>query len=95
MKPNMDLILPNETWSQIFSYLNLNSKKNSALTCKRWFEIIRRDRGLSSHLSLNLTAKELSERIKTLDWNWRNWPSLKTLKLSGKQFGTRVKISWN
>jgi len=86
----MGLILPNETWSQIFSSLGLSSKKSASLTCKRWFEIIRRDRGLSSHLCLTLSAKELLNSIKNSDWLWNNWPSLKTLKLSGKQFGPKA-----
>ena len=60
------------------------------LFTKRWFEIIRRDRGLSSHLCLTLSAKELLNVIKNSEWLWNNWPSLKTLKLSGKQFGPKA-----
>ena len=68
----------------------IQSFNHCFLFTKRWFEIIRRDRGLSSHLCLTLSAKELLNVIKNSEWLWNNWPSLKTLKLSGKQFGPKA-----
>ena len=74
--------LPVEIWCKIFSYLPekllSNPLKKASLTCKRWLKIIREDPKLSGHKVVywHKTLKTLQDP----NWNWDNWPSLKTIE---------------
>ena len=74
--------LPVEIWCKIFSYLteksSTNPLKKASLTCKRWLKIIREDPKLSEHKVVywNKTLEILQDP----NWNWVNWPSLKTIE---------------
>ena len=74
-----DLNLPNEIWCMIFSYLKLEPKKNATATCKLWFRLIREDQKLSEYILISWYNME--KAIDKLQWNWNNWPVLKTLEL--------------
>ena len=71
--------LPNEIWCMIFSYLPLEPKKNATATCKLWFRLIREDPKLSEYILISWYNME--KAIDKLQWNWNNWPALKTLEL--------------
>ena len=75
-----DFNLPNEIWCQIFSYLPLEPKKNATATCKLWYRLIREDPKLSGHILISRHNMETA--LDTLQWNWSNWPALKTLELN-------------
>ena len=76
----VDFSLPNEIWCMIFSYLPLAPKKNATATCKLWSRLIREDPKLSGHILISLNNMETA--LETLQWNWSNWPGLKTLELN-------------
>ena len=71
--------LPNEIWCKIFSYLPFEPKKNATATCKLWFRLIREDQKLSEYILISWHNME--KAIDKLQWNWNNWPVLKTLEL--------------
>ena len=75
----VDFNLPNEIWCMIFSYLPLEPKKNVTATCKLWFRLIREDKNLSEYILISWYNME--KAIDKLQWNWNNWPTLKTLEL--------------
>ena len=83
--------LPNEVWCKIFSYLPLAPKKNATATCKLWFMLIRGDLKLSGYIVISWLNME--EAIETLQWNWSNWPALKTLELNKLEHVTDSKDS--
>ena len=74
-----DFNLPNEIWCKIFSYLPLAPKKNATATCKLWLRLIREDQKLSGYILISWYNME--EALEKLQWNWNNWPALKTLEL--------------
>ena len=74
-----DFNMPNEIWCKIFSYLPLASKKNATATSKLWFMLIREDPKLSGYISISWYNMETA--LEKLQWNWNNWPALKTLEL--------------
>ena len=74
-----DFNLPNEIWSTIFSYLPLVPKKNVTATCKLWLRLIREDQKLSGYILISWYNME--KALEKLQWNWNNWPALKTLEL--------------
>ena len=74
--------IPNEVWSTIFSYLDRKSLKCARLTCKIWFELIRADSKLSSHIILKECGLDnLHTKVKNSKWKWERWPVLKTIEL--------------
>ena len=75
-----DFSLPNEIWCKIFSYLPLAPKKNATVTCKLWFRLIREDPKLSGYILISWNIMETA--LETLQWNWSNWPALKTLEIT-------------
>ena len=75
-----DFNLPNEIWCMIFSYLPLEPKKNATATCKLWFRLIREDQKLSGHILISWHNME--KALDKFQWNWNNWPALKTLELN-------------
>jgi hypothetical protein len=75
-----DFNLPNEIWCQIFSYLPLEPKKNVTATCKLWYRLIREDPKFSGHILISW--HNMKTALDTLQWNWSNWPALKTLELN-------------
>ena len=75
-----DFNLPNEIWCKIFSYLPLKSKKNATATCKLWSRLIREDPNLSGYILISWYV--LWTPLETSQWNWSNWPALKTLELN-------------
>ena len=83
--------LPNEVWCKIFSYLPLAPKKNATATCKLWFRLIRVDFKLSGYIVISWLNME--EALETLQWNWSNWPALKTLELNKLEHVTDSKDS--
>ena len=74
-----DFNLPNEIWCKIFSYLPSTSKKNATATCKLWSTLIREDPKLSGCISISWYSME--KALEKCQWNWNNWPALKTLEL--------------
>ena len=75
-----DFNLPNEIWCMIFSYLPFEPKKNATAACKLWSRIIREDPNLSGHILVSWY--NMKTALDTLQWNWSNWPALKTLELN-------------
>ena len=75
-----DFNLPNEIWCMIFSYLPFEPKKNATATCKLWFKLIREDPNLSG--CILVSCYNMGTALETLQWNWSNWPALKTLELN-------------
>ena len=71
--------LPNEIWCKIFSYLPFQPKKNATATCKLWLRLIREDQKLSGYILISWYNME--KALEKLQWNWNNWPALKTLEL--------------
>ena len=75
-------ILPKEVWCIIFSYLDEKSIRSSSATCKLWFELIRSDLKISSHICLvNDDLKEFKTKLEKSEWMWERWPVLKRLEL--------------
>merc|ERR1712208_136131 len=64
----------------IFSYLQLEKKKNATATCKLWSRLIREDPNLSGHILISWY--NMGTALETLQWNWSNWPALKILELN-------------
>ena len=75
-----DFNLPKEIWCQIFTYLPLASKKNATATCKLWSKLIREDQKLSGRILISWF--NMKTALETSQWNWSNWPVLKTLELN-------------
>ena len=75
----VDFNLPDEIWYMIFSYLPFKSKKNASATCKLWFRLIRGNQKFSGYILISWHNME--KAIDKLQWNWNNWPALKTLEL--------------
>ena len=74
-------IVPREVWCIIFSYLDAKSIRSSTATCKLWFELIRRDLKISSHICLvNDGLEEFRKKLEKSEWMWERWPALKTLE---------------
>ena len=71
--------LPREILCIIFLYLDKKSLQNSTATCNLWFELIRGNSNLSSHVKLY----EFDERIQDLKLTGARWPVLKTVQLCG------------
>ena len=79
-----DFYLPNEIWSMIFSYLPLEPKKNATVTCKLWFRLIREDQKLSGYILISWHNME--KALDKFQWNWNNWPALKTIELNNLEW---------
>ena len=79
-----DFNLPNEIWCMIFSYLPLESKKNATVTCKLWFKLIREDQKLSGYVLISWHNME--KALDKFQWNWNNWPALKTIELNNLEW---------
>ena len=71
--------LPREVLCIIFLYLDKKSVRNSTATCNFWFELIRGNSNLSSHVKLY----DLYERIQDFRLTGARWPVLKTVQLCG------------
>ena len=71
--------LPNEIWCKIFSYLPFEPKKNATATCKLWFRLIREDPKISGYILIS--CYNMEQALNTFEWDWSNWPALKTLEL--------------
>ena len=79
--PELNRIVPREVWCIIFSYLDAKSIRSSTATCKLWFELIRRDLKISSHICLvNHGLEEFRKKLQKSEWMWERWPALKTLE---------------
>ena len=74
-------ILPKEILCVIFSNLDEKAKQRASETCGLWFELIRNNSNLSSHVFLNRDGlKELQTKIENSEWIWNRWPVLKVLE---------------
>ena len=74
--------LPREILCILFSNLDEKSKQRASETCKLWFEVIRNDQNLSSHVCLKQAGlKELQSKIEKSEWIWNRWPVLAVLEL--------------
>ena len=77
-------ILPREILCIIFSYLDKKYVQNVTATCKLWFELIRNDSNLSSHVCFKvIKIQDFEKRIQDLDASVVRWPALKTIKFCG------------
>ena len=77
-------ILPREILCIIFSYMDKKSVKSATATCKLWFELIRNDSNLSSHVCFKgIKLQEFDKRIQDLEISVARWPALKTIKFCG------------
>ena len=75
-------MLPIEIWHHIFSYLDEKSLRTVASSCKLFFELVRGNEKLSGCIILkSVVLKDLATKIKSSEWIWDRWPSLKTLKI--------------
>ena len=72
--------LPQGVWCIIFSYLPKESRKNATSTCQLWFQIIRADSRFSGSISIPWS------KLKSYNFDWDNWPSLKTLDITDSSF---------
>ena len=79
---NMDMnILPNEVLCIIFSCLDEKSIRSASKVCKLWFDLIRSDLKLSSHVCLvNGGLHEFKLKLENSEWIWKRWPVLKSLE---------------
>ena len=81
--------LPREVLCIIFSYMDKTSMQNSTATCKLWFELIRGNPNLSSHIYFKIVKlQEFDQRIQDLNLTgargWRaRWPVLKAVEFHG------------
>ena len=75
-----DFSLPNEIWCKIFSFLPLAPKKSATATCKLWWSLIRENQKLSGYILISRSNME--KALEKFQWNWNNWPALKTLELN-------------
>ena len=76
--------LPREILWIIFSYMDQKTAQSSTSTCKLWFELIRGNSDLSSHIYLEpIELHELDERLWDLQLIWARWPVLKTIHFLG------------
>ena len=76
--------LPREILWIIFSYMDQKTAQSSTATCKLWFELIRGNSDLSSHICLKpIELHELDERLWDLQLIWARWPELKTIHFLG------------
>ena len=58
--------------------------QNSTATCKPWFELIRGNSNLSSHIHFKIVKlQEFDERIQDLKLTGERWPVLKTVQFCG------------
>ena len=74
-------ILPKEVWCILFSFLDEKSIRLASATCKLWFELIRSDFKISSHIYLvNDGLNEFQTKLERSEWMWERWPVLKTLE---------------
>ena len=77
-------ILPREILCIIFSYMDKKSVQSATATCKLWFELIRNDSNLSSHVCFKvIKIQDFEKRIQDLDASVVRWPALKTIKFCG------------
>ena len=77
-------VLPREILCIIFSYLDKKSVQSATATCKLWFELIRNDSNLSSHVCFKaIKLQEFDKRIQDLEISAARWPVLKTIKFCG------------
>ena len=72
--------LPKEVWCIIFSSLPNESRKDATSTCKLWFEIIRGNSRFSGNITIPWNE------IQNSNFDWNNWPSLKTLDIKDSSF---------
>ena len=77
----VDFNLPNEILCKIFSYLPFKSMKNATATCKLWFRLIRGNQKFSGYILISWHNMEKAIDKLQWNWNWNNWPALKTLEL--------------
>ena len=77
-------ILPREMLCLIFLHLDKKSVQSATATCKFWFELIRNDSTLSSHVCFKvIKMQEFDKRIQDLEVSVARWPALKTIKFCG------------
>lgn len=77
-------ILPREMLCIIFLHLDKKSVQSATATCKFWFELIRNDSTLSSHVCFKvIKMQEFDKRIQDLEVSVARWPALKTIKFCG------------
>ena len=78
----MDMnILPREVLFIIFSYLDKKFIPSVSETCKLWFELIRSNSKISSHICLIKDGlSTFKTKLEKSDWIWERWPVLKTLE---------------
>ena len=76
--------LPREILCTIFSHLDQKSVKNSTGTCKLWFELIRGNSNLSSHICVKtIELQEFDQRLCDLELTSARWPVLKAVEFCG------------
>ena len=64
--------------------MDQKTAQSSTATCKLWFELIRGNSDLSSHICLKpIELHELDERLWDLQLIWARWPVLKTIHFLG------------
>ena len=73
--------LPREVLCIIFLYLDKKSLRNSTATCNLWFELIRGNSNLSSHVCFKIVKfHEITQDLKLTE---ARWPVLKSVQFSG------------
>ena len=78
----MDMnILPCEVLLIIFFYLDKKSISSVSETCKLWFELIRSNSNISSHICLVQDGlSTFKTKLEQSEWIWERWPVLKILE---------------
>ena len=75
--------LPREILWIIFSYMDQKTVQSSTATCKLWFELIRGNSSLSSHICLK-TMEDIDKQLCDLELTRARWPALKTVDILGE-----------
>ena len=57
--------------------------QSSTATCKLWFELIRGNSSLSSHICLK-TMEDIDKQLCDLELTRARWPALKTVDILGE-----------
>ena len=85
--------LPREVLCVIFLYLDKKSLQNSTATCNLWFELIRGNSNLSSHVCFKIAKfQEFHEIIQDKKLTGARWPVLKTVQFYGYSYNVAEEI---
>ena len=62
----LQIDLPEEIWIHIFRYLDIKSKQNAELVCKKWLNFILNDVILSGEYTFNVSCNISSSQVNAV-----------------------------